>query len=182
MKKLIISVLMIAFFKLSTGQNYYTKNGYISFYSKALIENIQANNNQVVCILNTQDGQLQFSLLIKNFHFEKALMEEHFNENYLESDKYPKSFFKGKIIDINTINFKKDGDYSINVSGNLTLHNITKTITTPGIIIIKEGLVYISSKFNINLADFGIIISKAVKNNISDTPEISVSCLLDYKK
>ena len=109
-------------------------------------------------------------------------MEEHFNENYLESDKYPKSFFKGKIIDINTINFKKDGDYSINVSGNLTLHNITKTITTPGIIIIKEGLVYISSKFNINLADFGIIISKAVKNNISDTPEISVSCLLDYKK
>ncbi|MBK7884742.1 MAG: YceI family protein [Chitinophagaceae bacterium] len=182
MKKLILSLLLSAVINLINAQAYYTKNGYIAFYSKAPVENIKADNNQVLCILSAQSGQLQFSLLIKNFHFEKALMEEHFNENYLESDKFPKANFKGTIMDIKAINFTKDGEYMVNVSGDLILHGVTKKIYVPGSITIKSGKIYIQSKFIINLADYNIHISNAVKNNISPTPEISVSCNLDNIK
>ena len=181
MKKIILSLLIIITFTAVNAQNYYTKNGYISFYSKATIENIKASNNQVMCVLNTQNGQLQFSLLLKNFHFEKALMEEHFNENYLESNKYPKAVFKGIITDINNVNFTKDGEYNATVSGDMTLHGTTKKITATGKILIKAGKIFVQSSFTLNLADYNIIISKAVKNNISPTPEITVYCQLNHK-
>src|SRR5882757_6605211 len=87
------------------AQKYFTKNGSISFFSTTALEDIKAGNNQVMAVINTQNGELQFSLLTKGFHFKKALMEEHFNSDYMESDKFPKSTFKGNITNMSKVDF-----------------------------------------------------------------------------
>ena len=114
MKRFIFAVAAVLFFNsAANAQKVFTKNGLVSFFSTTKMEDIKADNNQVLCVLNTQTGDLQFSLLTKGFHFAKALMEEHFNENYIESSKFPKATFKG---DRGT-NFKKEDTlYSRNES------------------------------------------------------------------
>jgi polyisoprenoid-binding protein YceI len=153
----------------------------ISFFSSTKMEDIKADNNQVLCVLNSQTGELQFSLLNKGFHFAKALMEEHFNENYIESNKYPKSTFKGTVTDISKVNFTADGTYPVTVKGDLTMHGVTKNTTASGNIIVKAGKVIASSKFMAKLADYNISIPGAVKSNISESIEITVNCTLDQK-
>ena len=182
MKKLLI--LFTLFFtgsKTLFAQKYFTKNGNISFFSKTNMENIKADNNQVTSVLNVPTGELQFSVLIKSFHFEKALMEEHFNENYLESDKYPKSSFKGNIADISKVNFTKDGNYPVSVTGDLTIHGITNKVTATGNISVKSGGITGTSKFIVVLADYKVPIPKLVAANISKTIEITVNCLYNQK-
>jgi hypothetical protein len=182
MKRFIFSAAAILLFtSITQAQKFYTKNGQVSFFSTTKMEDIKADNNQVLCVLNTQTGDLQFSLLTKGFHFAKALMEEHFNENYIESTKFPKSTFKGIVADITKVDFTKDGSYTVNVKGDLTMHGVTKNIATSGNIIIKGGKINAVSKFMAKLADYKISIPGAVKNNISETIEITVNCNLDQK-
>lgn len=181
MKKILFSTILIICSNLVFSQKFFTKNGSISFFSKTTIENIQADNNQVMSVLNAQTGELQFSLLIKGFHFQKALMEEHFNENYLESDQFPKATFKGTIADISKINFLKDAVYPVLVSGDLTMHAVTNKVNSKGYINIKEGKITGSAVFIIALADYKIAIPKLVENKISKTIEIKVNCLYDQK-
>lgn len=182
MKTVWIYVITIFIFNNTCiAQKYFTKNGNISFFSATNIENIKAENNQVMSVLNTANGELQFSVLIKNFHFKKVLMEEHFNENYMESDKFPKSAFKGTITDISKVNFSKEGSYPVTVTGDLTMHNTTKKITTSGTINIGSGKIIGNAVFKLTLADYNISIPKVVANNISKTIEITVNCLYDQK-
>jgi len=179
------TLLSIATLLLLTGPLYaqkaYTKNGSISFFSKSPVENIDANNNQVMSVLNSQTGEIQFSVIVKAFHFEKALMEEHFNENYMESTKFPKATFKGVITDLAKVNFTKDGSYPVITSGDFTLHGVTKKITTPGIITIKNGIPSASSKFSVKLKDYEVVVPKLVKDNIAENIEITVACTYDQK-
>jgi hypothetical protein len=163
------------------AQRFYTKNGLISIFSSTSMENIKADNNQVLCTVNCQTGDLQFSLMNKGFHFAKALMEEHFNENYIESTKFPKSTFKGTIADISKVNFTADGTYAVSVTGDLNMHGVIKSVTVPGSIIVKGGLTTVAAKFMLKLADYSITIPGAVKKNISESIEITVNCLLDQK-
>lgn len=163
------------------AQKYYTKNGTISFFSKTNMEDIKAENNQVMSVLNVQTGELQFSLLVKGFHFEKALMEEHFNENYLESEKFPKSTFKGLITDIAKVNFLKDGNYPVNINGDLNMHGVSNKINVAGTIYIKEGAITGKSVFKLVMTDYKVIIPKLVENNISKTIEITVDFLYNKK-
>ncbi len=165
----------------ATAQKVYTKNGNISFFSKAPLENISADNNQVMSVLNTQNGDMQFSLIVKSFHFKKALMEEHFNENYMESDKFPKASFKGAISDMSKVNFSKDAIYNVMVNGDLTIHGVTKKVSAPGTISIKSGVPTANAKFLVKLADYNIAIPKLVKDNIAESVEITVSCNYDQK-
>ncbi len=182
MKRLILVIATsLSVLSSATAQKFYTKNGLISFFSTTKMEDIKADNNQVLCVLNTQTGELQFSLLTKGFHFPKALMEEHFNENYIESTKFPKSIFKGLVTDITKVDFNKDASYPVNVKGDLTIHGVIKNITASGSIIIKGGKIIASSKFMAKLADYKILIPRAVKNNISESIEIAVNCNLDQK-
>ena len=175
------SAALIVFAAAANAQRVYTKNGLISFFSSTKMEDIKADNNQVLCVLNTQTGDLQFSLLNKGFHFPKALMEEHFNENYIESNKYPKSTFKGTVADITKVDFTKDGTYPVSVKGDLVMHGITKNITAAGNITVKGGKVTAAAKFMVKLADYNISIPGAVKSNISESIEITVKCELDQK-
>ncbi|MDQ3845325.1 MAG: YceI family protein, partial [Bacteroidota bacterium] len=111
---------------------YFTKSGDITFFSKAPLEDIEAKNKSVTAVLDTRTGDLQFAVLMKGFEFKKALMQEHFNENYVESDKYPRSEFKGTLINNSEINYQKPGTYTAKVRGQLTIHGITRDIETTG--------------------------------------------------
>jgi len=178
---MLILVTCIVITAQAIAQKYYTKNGNISFFSKTNIENISSDNNQVMSVLNTQNGELQFSLLIKNFHFKKSLMEEHFNENYLESDKYPKATFKGSIVDMSKVNFATDGSYKVMVAGDLTMHGITQKISTAATVTIKGEKIIATSVFIVKPASYNINIPKVVRNNIAETIEVSVNCNYDQK-
>jgi uncharacterized protein with beta-barrel porin domain len=179
--RFLIIVFLMAIKSLS-AQTYFTKNGTISFFSKTKIEDISAVNNQALCVLNSATGDLQFSVLIVGFHFPKAAMEEHFNENYLESKKYPKATFKGKIADVSKLTMSKDGTYNITVTGDLNIHNVTQKVTVAGTVIVKAGKVSVSSNFKIKLADYKVKIPGAVKDNIAEELAITVNCNLDSKK
>lgn len=172
---LIIVTLFVAILSTS-AQNYITKNGRISFFSKTDVENIDAENNQAVSLINSQNGEIVFSVLINGFLFKKALMQEHFNENYMESAQFPKGSFKGKILDLTKVNFTKDGSYKVSVSGDLTLHGETNKVTVPAIITVKGKGVEAKASFTVKLDDYKISIPKVVENNISKTIEINVDC------
>src|ERR1700709_984887 len=110
MKKIISLFVIIAFLTMNaTAQVYLTRNGKITFFSQAPLENIEAVNNETTSILDIKKGEFAFVVLIKSFKFKKALMEEHFNENYMEGNTFPKASLKGSISDISKINFTRDG-------------------------------------------------------------------------
>ena len=183
-KKIIFLITILACINCiackSFGQEYFTKNGSISFFSKAPIENIKADNNQVISVFNTQTGAIGFSVLNIAFHFPKAMMEQHFNSDYMESDKFPSSTFRGMITDISNIDFGKDGTYKVNVNGILFIHGVSKNIAARATIIVKEGKLSAVAVFKILLKDYHIKIPSIVVNNISENIEITVSC--NYEK
>lgn len=181
MHKMILLLMLLAFQNINAdGQVYYTKNGNVSFFSKTVLENIDAENNQVISVLNTETGALQFSLLNNAFHFPKAKMESDFNEDYMESDKYPRSSFKGTITNLSDVNFNKDGSYPVKVNGDLTVHGVTKNISAPGTIVIKDGNVSATSSFKVLVSDYKIKIPSIVSNKIGESIEVKVAC--DYQK
>jgi YceI-like domain len=181
MKKILLAAAFIAGTIGTQAQKFYTKNGNISFNSKTDIEKIAATSNQVMAVIVPATGDMQFSVLVNTFHFEKALMEEHFNETYMESNKYPKASFKGKIDDISKVNFTKDGTYNVTVTGDLNMHNVTKKVTAPGTVTIKSGKIAATSQFTVKLADYKIDVPKVVRSNISETVTINVACSYDQK-
>ena len=184
MKRTIIILLVLLLsgsFCSSYGQLYFTKNGRLSFFSKTSLENISADNNQVLSVLNVQTGVLQFSVLNNAFYFPKAKMQEDFNENYMESDKYPKSTFKGLVTDIGTINLSTDGNYKMQVKGDLTIHGVTKNITASGTLIIKNGNISATASFKILLTDYRIKIPTIVTDKIAKEIEVTVNCIYEKK-
>jgi polyisoprenoid-binding protein YceI len=183
MKKMIFSFLFLSVVMFANAQNIYmTKTGKVSFYSRAKSpEKVEADNNEASSILNTQTGDMVFAILLKSFHFERALMEEHFNENYVESNKFPKSTFKGKITNLSSISFSKDGTYPATVEGELTLHGVTKKVSYPGSYIIKGGKINGSSKFTIKLRDYNITVPSLVADKISEDIDVTVDCLYEPK-
>jgi polyisoprenoid-binding protein YceI len=180
MKKVLL-IAMIALFGIPglVGQNYITKNGNIRFYSEGKVEKIDASNRQVNAAMNSNTGDFVFKILMKSFQFEKALMQEHFNENYVESDKYPNATFLGKITNIKEINFSKEGIYPADVAGKLTIHGVTHEIKEKGSFEVKKEGVQGKAKFNITLADYNISIPAAVVSNIAKTIEVSVDVPLE---
>jgi YceI-like domain len=176
----------IALLLLTAGnlnaQKYFTKTGKISFFSKTSMENIEAHNKSVTCVVDTKSGAVAFSVLMKGFEFEKALMQDHFNENYVESSKYPKAEFKGTITNNSDVNYTQDGVYTTKVKGKMTLHGVTKDVETTGKITVKGGKVIATSDFVLLLSDYKITIPSVVKDNISNSIKIMVDCTLEPLK
>ena len=177
-KFLIAAILLSS--SLFAQDKYFTKTGKISFFSKAIIENIEAHNRSVTCVLDTKTGNLQFSVPIKGFEFEKALMQEHFNENYLESDKYPRGEFKGQIVNNSEIDYTKDGVFQGKVKGKLTIHGQTNDIETDGKITKEGSKIVIFSEFNVRLPDYKIKNEKL--QNISNNIKVTVNSSLEPLK
>ncbi|MCX6286048.1 MAG: YceI family protein [Bacteroidetes bacterium] len=180
MKKLILIILSLSAVALAGhAQKFITKTGHIKFYSDSPLEKIEAHNRQVKAGLDVATGDFQFIVLLKSFEFVKALMQEHFNENYLESDKFPNATFIGKVSNIKDFNTGKDGLYDATVEGKLTIHGITRQVKEKGSLEVKEGKITGKAKFNILLSDYSIKIPGAVTNNISKSIEITVDVILD---
>jgi hypothetical protein len=170
-----LSVLILALLSFTqAGQDVYTcKNARINIYSSAPIEDIEANSNEAVSVYNAATGELAFSVPIRSLHFQKALMEEHFNENYMESDKYPKATFKGKIQEHPDVT--KDGIYPVTVAGDLQVHGVTQNRTIKGQVKVNGGVVSMSSEFMVKCADHHIDIPQIVFHNIAESIRVRVS-------
>jgi hypothetical protein len=174
-KFIAFSIILLMGSNTLTAQKYMTKNGNIKFYSETPMETIEATNNQVNAALDSQTGDLVLKVLIKSFSFEKALMQEHFNENYMESDKFPNSTFQGKVTNLPAIDFKKEGTYEATIEGDLTIHGLTQKISEKGTFTVKAGdKIHGISKFNVKPADYSIKIPGAVVKNIAETIEVTV--------
>jgi polyisoprenoid-binding protein YceI len=158
-----------------------TRTGQISFFSMTPMENIDAVNNEVTSMINSETGEIVFAVLIKSFRFEKALMEEHFNENYMESGKYPKATFSGKISNLNTIDFKKDGSYAATVEGELTMHGVKQKIPAIGTVTISKRKLLITSNITIKLSDYNIERPSLVSEKVSETIDIKINCQYEPK-
>jgi len=178
--KFSLVILLVLVGQMMFAQNKYgTRSGHISFTSDAKLEKIEAHNYKVAAVIATS-GEMEFSLQMKGFEFEKSLMQDHFNENYVESDKFPKATFKGKISNISGISFTKDGTYTANVAGRLTIHGVTKDVTTSGTITVKAGKINAVSNFVISLKDYGVKVPGDKLESISNTIKIKVD-LKDLK-
>ena len=176
MKKYLFFILFLgSAVTTSFGQKYYSKTGHIHFLSQAPIETIESDNRNGFVVYDAATGQLEFSVLIKGFQFEKALMQQHFNENYMESDKFPKSLFKGSILNWKMIHMDKDSLYNADVDGQMTIHGITKPFKCTAKLIVKGGMISASSAFDVVIADYGIQVPKVVRENISKTVKVVVN-------
>lgn len=180
MKRLIIALSLMAAVTAVSGQKYMTKNGFVGFFSHTPIEDIKADNNQVAGIIDAATGDIVFQVLVKSFKFEKALMEEHFNENYMDSENFPKSSFKGKIKDAAKVDFTKAGKYDVTVEGDLTIKDVTRKISVPGAIIINNDGITSTAKFQISPEDYNIAIPGIVREKIAKN--IDVTVMMKYSK
>lgn len=181
MKKLLLIFLLLSATTFTKAQIYLAKTCEISFFSEAPMENIQAINKAAKPILNTSTNDIQVKIVISAFVFEKPLMQEHFNENYMESEKFPDAVFKGKINE--TVDWTKDGEYKVTVTGTLKIHGVEKARTFEGTVKIKGDVITIDTKFNIHVADHGIKVPSMYIKNIAEDVEVKLNAVLEpFKK
>ena len=183
MKKILFAFSLFLLASVTQAQNkFYTKNAKIDFFSETPLEDIEAKNKSVVSVLDSKSGSLQFSLLIKGFEFKNEEMQEHFNEDYMESDKFPRAEFKGQIVNNAAVNYTKAGIYNIQVKGLMTIHGVTKEVQTNGTLKVDTDGLKANSTFNIAMADYGIKIPKLVRDKIAKTVKVTVDVKLDPLK
>lgn len=173
MKKIVLIAFTVLTCSIGYSQLYMTRTGYISFFSTMPLENIKAENNQVYAVIDAGKKELAFVLLMKSFLFDKELQQEHFNENYAESDKYPKASFSG--IYTGDVDLTKDGSYPVAVKGNLMIHGVTKAIETPATLQVKAGHLIGQCVFNISPEDYNIAIPSVVRDKIAKQVSITVN-------
>jgi len=158
------------------GQGKYLANdGKISFYSHTAIEDISAENANVSSVIDAASGEVAVIVLMTGFQFEKKLMQEHFNENYVESEKYPKATFNGKIVNNSEVDYSSKGKYPVQVEGDMLIHGIKKHIMVDGSIEVIEKAIIVQAKFLLNPEDYEIKIPRVVRKNIAERLEISIT-------
>lgn len=164
------------------AQKWMTRTGKVSFFSSTPVENIEAFNNETATVIDAKSGDVVFMVPVKSFKFEKALMQEHFNENYMESDKFPKAEYKGKISNLGDVNFQKEGTYNVKTSGKLTMHGVTKDVTANGTVVVKAGTATLKSKFSVAPKDYGIKIPSVAASKIASKIEVTIDSALKEVK
>jgi hypothetical protein len=172
-KQLFILILLITSVSVFGQDKFIAKNAYISFFSTTGVEDILGESNEAVTILDATKGEVVFQALSTTFHFKRALMEEHFNENYMESSKFPKTKFKGTIEGF-TKDMLKAPVANIKITGQLNVHGVEKTITVPGTIGLEDGKLVATAKFKVTPEEYGIIIPSLVRDKIGKEMEITI--------
>jgi YceI-like domain len=170
-----LCIVLFSLFNIhQSEQDLFTcKNARITLFSDALIENISAVASEGVSVYNATTGELDFSVAISTFQFDKAFMQQHFNSDYMESDKYRRAIFKGKILE--HVDITKEGSLTINVAGELTVHGITQKRTIPGNLTVKNGIISMASEFIVKCADHHIDIPQILFYHIAESIKINVS-------
>ncbi|MEK6781455.1 MAG: YceI family protein [Bacteroidota bacterium] len=171
MKKIILVFILVGLSLFSQAQKYTAESSAVSFFSDGAIEDIAAKNSKSVSILNVTTGDVVFSIPIKDFEFEKSLMKEHFNEKYMETEKFPKATFQGKITGFQNTAV---GEQQANAAGKLTMHGVVKDIEVSGTVEFINGKVVMKSKFIVKLADYNIAIPQLLWQNIAEEVETKI--------
>jgi len=181
MKKTILTVCVLVASFSSYSQIYIADTCKVSFFSETPVENIDATNKAAKPILNTATNKIEVKISNKNFVFPKPLMQEHFNENYMETEKFPYTTFKGTINE--KVDYTVDGVNNVTVTGKMDMHGVTKEITIKGVLTVKGGNINIFSKFMVHVADYNIKIPTLVIKNIAEDVNVAISASLKpYKK
>ncbi len=157
----------------SQQKNWIARDAQVIFFSSAPLEDIEATSKSGASVLNTTTGEIVFKVRNTSFRFRKKLMQEHFNENYMESDKYPLSEFRGKITDAEIPD--RNGSYDVKVSGTLTVHGVAKTCNTTARIVVKDGSLTATCSFDVKVADHNITIPSIVGKNIAEVVNVRIS-------
>lgn len=171
MKRLVLLFVATAISVAAYSQKYMAEKSTVVFFSDALLEDITAENKKSTSIFNADNGDIAFSIPMKEFRFKKSLMQEHFNEKYVESEQFPKSTFAGKIV-----GFKPNasGAQQVQAQGKLTIHGVTKDIDVPGTIEVQGKKLLMKSKFMVKVADYDIKIPQMVFQNIAEEVEVTL--------
>ncbi len=180
MNKIILSCLFGLIVFASQAQNIPATSNTIEFFSKTPLEDIAAKTSKAKSVLNPETKGLAFKVQINNFIFPNKLMQEHFNENYMQSDKFPYATFEGTITD--NVDLKKTGINEVNVKGKMTLHGVTKEYNTKATIASKDGNLVCYSKFKVVLKDHNIEVPKLVVKNIAESIDVTVNSVYTLSK
>ncbi|NNF01783.1 MAG: YceI family protein [Bacteroidia bacterium] len=177
-----IIIFVLLFLQSSVfAQKYIGKSGDVHFFSTAPLEDIEASTTKINSLLDTETGEIAIIVTMNSFEFEKSLMQEHFNEKYLETHEYRFAVFKGKVNE--KIDYMKNGEHKVTCTGMLKLHGVEKEYTVKGGIKINDDSITYSTKFNVRLEDHDIKIPKIVFQNIAEVVEVSASSKLsEYVK
>lgn len=181
MKKALLSLTALVFSTSMFAQIFMAKTCEVSFFSASPLENIEAINKASKPLINTSTNDVQIKIVNTAFIFEKPLMQEHFNENYMESDKYPNTIFKGKINE--KIDWTKDGENKVTVTGKMSMHGVDKDITIEGLVTIKGEEITIVTKFKVQVADYKIKVPSLYVQNIAEVVDVKLHAVLaPFKK
>lgn len=181
MKKLIILIICMVACQVVVSQTYFTRTGLTEFKASVeAFEPVEAKNNSTTAILKTQSGDIAAQLFINAFKFRVALMQEHFNENYMDSDKFPKAVFKGKLKDFDFSNLSGEQEYDL--SGTLTVRGVTKEINTKAKVKKEGDAIQLTTAFSVEPQEFDIKIPNIVKKKIADKINVSINYELVEKK
>ena len=166
---------------LSAQVRYATRTGETSFFSATPVENISAVNHKVASVFDVTSGAVELSMLMKAFEFEKALMQEHFNENYMESNTYPKGVFKGKVTGFTVDDLSKPGKHDVTLEGDLTMHGVTQHRTLKATVTVQpNGALHAECDLVVRPEEYKITIPNLVRGQIAE--EIQVKVRIDYLK
>ncbi len=177
MKKTILSLLIATFALTSFSQKKTTTSAIISFDATTALDALpKADNKTVVAALDTKTGVVQFEAAIKNFTFTNPLMQEHFNDKgWMDSDQFPSAVFNGKITNLKDVKFSKNGTYSADVEGDLTIRGVTQKISSKATIVVENGKFKCSTEFSINLDNYKISANAIIAGKVSKEPKLTVS-------
>jgi polyisoprenoid-binding protein YceI len=181
MKKLIFCAVLALLAVAAQAQKMITKDAKVSFDASSPLEPIKATNSSGGVALDAATGDVVASVQVKNFIFKQALMQEHFNENYMESTKFPKATLTGKIANFSAVKLTKDGTYNTKINGTMDMHGVKKQVEVPATITVKGGVVTFSSTFKVLCADYGIAIPSVVADKIAKEVKINVEGTLAPK-
>lgn len=181
----LMMLLFSSQYLMAQSQRYFTKAGEIVFDADGPlddVEKIHAKSTTASCVVDVATGQIEWAVPIKSFKFENSLMEEHFNENYLESEKFPKATFKGTIQNTQAVKWTSDGSYPVKVQGKLTIHGVTKDISTSGTITVKGAQIQASAAMKVALEDYRIKIPSVVGFKIAKEASVQIQANLEQLK
>lgn len=171
--KRLMWLLILAFPGSVGAQKYISETSAVTFFSKATIEDIAARNEKAMAMLDAGTGDVACSIPVKDFVFEKSLMQEHFNEKYMETEKYPKASFQGKV---KGFVLSSAGPQSVTAVGKLTVHGVTRDVEVPGTLEVKGDRIVLQAKFMITLEDYNVKRPQVLWKNIAEAVEV----MLDF--
>lgn len=173
--KILTLLLCLALPLGAAAQKFISEKSSISFFSKATIENIAARNEKAMAVFDTSTGEVAFSVPIKDFVFEKKLMQEHFNEKYLESEKFPKATFQGKFAGFD---LTQTGAQNVRAQGKLTIHGVAKDVDIPGTLEKQGDHFVMNAKFTVTLADYDVKRPQVLWQNIAEAVDVTIDFTL----